>query len=264
MNVASRDLHAFVDGELSEERRREVAQWLADQPEAAARVAAWRSQNEAIRRLFPAASAFRPQTTIRPPEPADEAIRDTDFRVEARRRRARGASVTFAMLAAVPLIAGAGVMLMRETVTGRGPDAIPFVSAPQEAGAAIGPRAVAAFRAYADDSLHAVEVAAADPALAGWLKARTGLAKAPDLAGARLVGARVLPGAVQPAAFLLYETGDRARLALVAERAQAAAPGAHAADGFAVRTWRADGFDFALAGRVPQTRLDALAAPRVQ
>lgn len=261
MSVASRDLHAFVDGELSEERRREVAHWLADQPEAAARVAAWRSQNEAIRRLFPAASAFRPQATVRAPEPADETIRETDFHVETQRRRARGPSVTFAMLVAVALIAGAGIMLMREAVSGRGVDAIPFVPAAQEAMAGIGPRAVAAFRAYADDAVHAVEVAGTDPALAGWLKARTGLARTPDIAGARLVGARVIPGAIQPAAFLLYETGERARLSLVAERAQGAAPGVHAAEGFAVRTWRADGFDFALAGRIPKARLDALAAP---
>jgi anti-sigma factor RsiW len=46
-----RALSAFVDGELPETRRIEVEAMLAQHPQAAAKVAAWRAQKAALRVL---------------------------------------------------------------------------------------------------------------------------------------------------------------------------------------------------------------------
>src|SRR5436190_949099 len=46
--VIEEELHAFVDGELPAERHAVVEQWLATHADDAARVAAWRTQAEAI------------------------------------------------------------------------------------------------------------------------------------------------------------------------------------------------------------------------
>ena len=46
------ELHAYADDQLSPEGRARVADWLAEHPAAAAELAAWRAQNDAIRALF--------------------------------------------------------------------------------------------------------------------------------------------------------------------------------------------------------------------
>jgi len=50
--VSDEDLHGFVDGETTPERRDAIAAFLAASPADAARVEAWRRQNEAIRAAF--------------------------------------------------------------------------------------------------------------------------------------------------------------------------------------------------------------------
>jgi len=50
--ISEQDLNAYVDGELSAERRIEVEAHLASNPEAAAQVEAWLAQNQAIKTLF--------------------------------------------------------------------------------------------------------------------------------------------------------------------------------------------------------------------
>src|SRR5690606_14425171 len=46
-------LHAYADGRLSPERSAEIERWLGDHPEAAAEIAAWQRQNDALNALFP-------------------------------------------------------------------------------------------------------------------------------------------------------------------------------------------------------------------
>ena len=50
--VTEDELHAYIDGELSTDRKAAVAAWLAEHPEQAALVAAWRAQAESIRAHF--------------------------------------------------------------------------------------------------------------------------------------------------------------------------------------------------------------------
>src|SRR5262249_5265720 len=53
--VTEDELHAYVDGELPTDRKAAVAAWLAENPEQAGLVAAWRAQAESIRAHFGAA-----------------------------------------------------------------------------------------------------------------------------------------------------------------------------------------------------------------
>src|SRR5215813_6256932 len=46
--VTSHELHAYVDGELPADRRAAVEAWLAEHPQDAARVSAWRAQADLI------------------------------------------------------------------------------------------------------------------------------------------------------------------------------------------------------------------------
>ena len=50
--ISDDDLHAFVDGALDPERRRSVKAALSQDPDAAARVAAYRSQAEALHTAY--------------------------------------------------------------------------------------------------------------------------------------------------------------------------------------------------------------------
>ena len=50
--VSEDEVHAYVDGELPADRREAVANWLAEHPDQAAMVAAWRAQAESIRARF--------------------------------------------------------------------------------------------------------------------------------------------------------------------------------------------------------------------
>ena len=50
--IKKADLHAYVDGQLDEARRREVAVYVAENSDAANRVAAYAAQNKALNILF--------------------------------------------------------------------------------------------------------------------------------------------------------------------------------------------------------------------
>ena len=51
-SFSENELHAYVDGQLTPERRAQAEAWLAEHPEKAAEVAAWQAQNAAIRAAF--------------------------------------------------------------------------------------------------------------------------------------------------------------------------------------------------------------------
>src|ERR1700741_1933464 len=50
--VTEDELHAYVDGQLADDRRAVVEQWLAEHAEDAARVTAWRAQADAMRARY--------------------------------------------------------------------------------------------------------------------------------------------------------------------------------------------------------------------
>lgn len=257
--VSEAELHAFVDGQLSDERALAVAVWLAENPRDGLRVDGWRGQTEAIQRAFPAPVRERVTLAFRAPEgdgpltmPAAPAI---DV-YRARRRRRHTLSLTLAFTAGALLAGGMALGLRRMAAPSTQHEPIfADLAAPSDEFAR---RAMDAWRTYAKDPVHPVEAPAGDmAALTKWLKDRTGLERPPMIADARLLGGRVLPGHGANTAFLLYRLKSGELVGLLAEPGSRA-PGAYAAAGLSAQAWSRDGFDFALAGPIPGRDLDAL------
>ncbi len=259
--VSEAELHAFVDGQLSEERSLAVAVWLAEHPRDGLRVDGWRAQTDSIQRAFPPPARERVTLAFRAPEsdapltmPETPAIES--YRAKRRRRQTLAVVAAFAAgaIAAGAMAVGAHRMTARPSL------AEPIFAEIATASDEFARRAVEAWRAYAEDAARPVEVDSRDmAALTKWLKERTGLERPPVIAEARLLGGRVLPAHSENAAFLLYRLASGDLVALLAERG-ASAPGAYATGGLAARAWSRDGFDYALAGPVPELRLEALAS----
>jgi len=259
--VSEAELHAFVDGQLSDERALAVAVWLAERPRDGLRVDGWRIQNEAIQRAFPTPARERATLAFRAPEaeapltiPPTPAIED--YRVRRRRRHTLSVVAAFG---AGALAAGAMAVLVQR-LTARPVPSDPIFVEVATVSDEFARRAVEAWRTYARDTVHPVEVDARDMAgLTKWLKDRTGLSRPPAIASARLLGGRVLPSHGENAAFLLYRLASGDLVALLAEPG-ARNPGAYGSGGLSARAWSLEGFDYALAGAVPAFRLNEIVA----
>lgn len=191
MNEAK--LHAYIDGRLSAAERLEVEAELAQDTEAAARVADYERQNDALR------AAFEPMLD----EPHSLTVR----RGRPRWQRWGGVAATLVL----GFTAG---YLARGEFPGRG---------------ALDPlarQAMLAHAAYVPEVRHPVEVGASEEQhLLAWLSKRLSTPlRAPSLAeaGYHLLGGRLLP-ATQPSdpapmALLMYENGRGQRLSLLIKR----------------------------------------------
>lgn len=262
--VSDAELHAFVDGQLADQRAREVAAWLGEHAAEAQRVGGWRAQNDAIRRAFPPVPRERIAAPIRqePPQAAPSTGRDApslvDYRTRLRRRRAIALSVSFAFGALATVVLGA---MTQKLALSPAPEPARIEIVHSRPGVAT--LAAASWRAYAQDRAHPVEIGSRDRAsLSAWIAERTGLAPLPEAPGLRLLGGRVVPGHAAPAAFLLYETGEGERVALVAEAtgAEPLPPATDAGAGVTTLVWKSGGFGFGLAGALPRPRMEALAS----
>jgi anti-sigma factor RsiW len=193
-------LHAFADGQLGEAERAAVEHYLAAHPDAAAEVALWQRQNDAMRVLFPAVG--------NEPVPA----RLSPHRIAGEIRIGRRQS--FANIAAAIMLVALG-----GTIGWYGRD----VSTPTKAASDyLIEAAVTAHSLYVKEKTRAVEVAADAPNLMTWLSNRiTTPIDAPDLTseGYTFLGGRLLPsdpeyGVPSPAAQLMYENADSQRVTL--------------------------------------------------
>jgi len=224
-------LSALLDGELSGDERREVLERLQADPREADRLSHYGAQRDALHALFPLPAAA----------PA--------LFVQRRVSRRRLLSYGFAGLAAGLVI---GIALHAGWMA--------FGVEP-----AFAARADVAYALYAADRDHPVEIDASDPArLSGWLSARLGRpVRAPSLDeyGYALLGGRLLPGDAGPAAQLMYQRADGARVTLymTAYDARSLAPQAMSADGRYTYFWSDRGMGFALSGRGDERRLRELA-----
>lgn len=72
--LTEEDLHAYLDGELAEDRHALVEAHLAEHPEDTARLQAYRADGEAIARLFSRAEHL-PDTSFSPRKPQPRAVR---------------------------------------------------------------------------------------------------------------------------------------------------------------------------------------------
>lgn len=196
MPITEDELHAFVDGALPEDRRREVETWLAAHPEDAARASAWRAQTDAIRGRYGAV--------------ADEPVPQR-LDVGALTRRGRPWWRLAAAGVLVAFLAGglAGWF-------GRGAfDGAPAVKQ-------VVTEALDAHRLYIAEVRHPIEVPADASHLMPWLSRRVGSQlRAPDLTafGLTLKGGRLLPGPKSPAALFMYEGPSGERFTLYCARA---------------------------------------------
>ena len=188
--ITEADLHAYLDGVLPAARLAEVEAYLAERPEEAVRLAAYREQIAALRREFDPVLD----------EPAPQQLRVP--RLYWVRPLARYAAVV--------------AWLMLGGVTGW---QLHAYTEDQRAEATSWPRRAAiAHVVYSPEVRHPVEVGADQEAhLVTWLSKRLGASlKVPHLGelGYALVGGRLLPGDRGPVAQFMYQDGKGQRLTL--------------------------------------------------
>lgn len=239
------ELHAYVDGRLTPERRAEAEAFLADHPEAAAEVAAWRAQNEAIRAAFGAEPVLGAQ---------DRAL------VAGLSKGGRGHTRRFALAAGFALffLAGGGAGALLTSALQQ--------DAPVQIAQMLPEASKVNYLIYAREKRHAVEVAASEEEhLVDWLGKRIGKTlHAPDLSakGFSLVGGRLVPFAEKPGAMLLYEnkSGDRVTVLIgVNSGHEGTAFRFKETDGLSTFYWADNGFGYALSGAVGRETLLGLA-----
>lgn len=189
--ITETELHAWLDGELSEARRTEVESHVAAHPEDAERVAAYRRNDHALQARFD--------------EVLDEPVPE---RLREHRAPKRRSLLPYAAAAGWIFLGGlAGWHL--HGLKGAEQRAEP----PSWAR-----RAAVAHAVYSPEVRHPVEVAADQEAhLVAWLSKRLGTPlKVPrlDTLGYALVGGRLLPGDQGPVAQFMYQDGQGQRLTL--------------------------------------------------
>jgi anti-sigma factor RsiW len=193
-------LHAYVDGQLTAAQRAAVETWLAAHPDAAALVAQWTRQNEALGALFPPVQQEPMPVRFNPPRIAE--------RVRAGRMQAlRNIAATLVVVA----VAGSLGWYLRGAFWQEEPLYERLID-----------NAVVAHTLYVKEKTHAVEAAADSPNLMRWLSNRiSSPIDAPNLVaqGYTFLGGRLLPGetgeaAHGPAAQLMYENAAAERLTL--------------------------------------------------
>jgi anti-sigma factor RsiW len=226
--VTSDELHAFVDGVLPADRRAAVDEWLAIHPEDAARVADWQAQAEAIRARYGSVVS----------EPVPERLGLDQIARNGRGWRAA------AVAAALAAFLGGGVigwMVHGASATAPSPSEL-FASG-----------ALSAHRLYITEVRHPIEVGAAEQHLMPWLSRRVGTTlRAPDLNSfsLKLLGGRLLPGPIGPAALFMYESpsGERYTFYCSKSKAPSTALRYNAAGDVAAVQWVESDYGFVVSG----------------
>jgi anti-sigma factor RsiW len=186
------ELQAYVDGRLPERRRAELEAYLADRPEEAARLAAYRAQAERLREVF--------APVLDEPVPQRLALASGPRRLRLVRV---AASLAWVIVGAV------GGWQLHTFFVAR-PAAVAETTIPH--------RAAIAHATYSPEVRHPVEVGADQEShLVAWLSKRLGAkVRAPNLesVGYSLVGGRLLPGENGPVAQFMYQCKQGTRVTL--------------------------------------------------
>jgi anti-sigma factor RsiW len=246
--IDENDLHAYIDGQLDPKRRLSAELYLAQNPEAAQRVADYQRQREAIRAAFAACEAAEPL-------PSELSL----ARIVA--QRARGPHGRWLIAASVVLALGvgfAGGWFLRN----------PFPpERAQQALALLEQEALTSHIVYAVDRRHPIEVPGSEtPHLQQWLSNRLDrTVVAPDLSalGYTLIGGRLLAtergGA---AALLMYDDSNHHRISLLVRPMTPTLQAPEASiqkDGVNGRAWIGNGLGVAVLSTIPQSDLAPLA-----
>jgi anti-sigma factor RsiW len=193
--VSESELQAYADGRLPEARRAAVEAWLAEHPDEAERIAAYRRLADEVRAAYEGMLS----------EPVPEHL----ARAAARRVPMRRIAMVLGWIA-LGAVLGAGTMWELR------PERIVVQTAPD--GVLMARRAAVAHAVYSPEVRHPVEVGANEEQhLVAWLSKRLGVKlRAPKLeeAGMALVGGRLLPGESGPVAQFMYQSQNGRRLTL--------------------------------------------------
>lgn len=235
--VTEDELHAYVDNELPAERRGDVEAWLAAHSDDAARVQAWRTMADALHARYDRV--------------LDEAV---PKRLELERLVRQPRRWVYGAVAAtlVAFVAGGGAGWIA-----RGAAAAPstFQSFTVDA--------LDAHRLYVVEVRHPVEVPGSErDHLQQWLTKRCGWdVRAPDLAGLKLVGGRLLPGPDGPASFLMYEgtSGERFTVYTAKAKTEATQMRYAAQGGDGALFWADRGVAYVVSGGSDRSRLTQVA-----
>lgn len=245
--VGEDDLHAYVDGQLEIARRHAVERYLAENAEAAERVAAYQAQRMALRAAFASLSA----------EPLPPGLMLAGI-IGQRLRPRRTPWLTAASVVLALGVGTAGGWLLRGS---------PAASPVQQAMALLEQEALTSHVVYSVDRRHPVEVLSAETAhLQQWLSNRLDrTVTAPDLSGLgyHLIGGRLLATEQGgTAALLMYDDANGHRLSLLLRPMK---PGLHAPDavigknGMNGRAWIGHGLGVAVVAALPQRDLERVA-----
>jgi anti-sigma factor RsiW len=200
--IGEDDLHGYVDGQVSAERRSAIEAYLASHPAAEAEIAA----------DIEIMSLLRARLAAKGEEAIPQRLRVANI-LAARRQRMRSRLVAVAAAIGWFALGVGGGWWGNAAVRAhfRTEAAIP-VSTSQEA--------MSAYRTFVVEKLHPVEVRADQEAhLVQWLSRRLGHPlSAPDLSaeGYELMGGRLLPAGTDPAAMFMYSDKAGSRLTLYA------------------------------------------------
>jgi anti-sigma factor RsiW len=237
--VTQDELHAYVDGEIPADRRDAFVAWLANHPEDAARVTAWREQANLIKSRYGA--------VVTEPVPAR-------FDLELMNRPRRQWHIV-AAAAIVAAVLGGIAGWMAHGVSAAG---------------------LSEFETYAGDALdahrifvvevrHPVEVPGTEREHLGqWLSKRIGYElRIPELEGIdlTLVGGRLLAGAAGATAFLMYESASGERFTIYCSSLGTPETGMRyrETDHFSAFYWADDGHGYVVCGPADRKRLWAIA-----
>jgi anti-sigma factor RsiW len=231
------DLHAMADRALPEDRAVEVEAHLASAPADAARVSFYRRLNNDLHALFD------PMLN----EPVPPRLLATPY---VRRR-------------AWPLQAAAAVVLLAVGLAG-GWFVHEYTSKQELPVLAFADRAAQAHLTYVSETVHAVEVPAAEEAhLKKWLSKRLhNNVSIPDLhsIGYEFLGGRLLPAGNGVAAQLMYQNsaGNRATLYFTGGADTDSSFRYVQEDGLSIFYWRDASFAYALASELPREDLEKI------
>jgi anti-sigma factor RsiW len=195
--VTTDELHAYVDGMLPADRKLAVEAWLAANPDDAARVAEWRALAEVVRDRYGAVA--------NEPVPAR-----FDLAKLARPRASWRAIAAAALIAAT---FGGVVGWVGRAASTPAPTAIEIMTA----------EALSAHRLFTAEVRHPIEVRAAEQHLIPWLSKRVGTnLRIPDLKeySLQLLGGRLLPGPIGPAALFMYESPSGERFTIYCSKSK--------------------------------------------
>lgn len=225
-------LSSFVDDELSAQEREALLSRLSTDPQAADIVRHYRAQKSALKALFPITTDHRS--------------------MRLSRRPSRWQSVG---IAACGLALGTVLGISLGPLSHRWDGTAP----------AFAQRANIAYAVYAPEQRHPVEVAAAqEDHLVKWLSSRLGHPlTVPSLQeyGYFLVGGRLLPGEVGPAAQFMYQNATGQRLTLYMTASTNAEKSFHLIHDKDRRTiyWVNDRMGYALSGQAPEGEIRSIA-----